>query len=53
MLLYAYANVMQQLDSSCCGLFTIADATDIAFELNPEIFLFTMSNKCNHICITT
>jgi hypothetical protein len=33
-LLYSYANVMQQSNSSSCGLFTITYATDITLELN-------------------
>jgi hypothetical protein len=35
-LLYSYANVMQQPDNSSCKVFTIAYASDIAFELNPK-----------------
>jgi len=45
--LYSYVNVMQQLDSSFCGLFTIPYITNITFELNP------MCHKCDRICITT
>jgi len=45
MLLYSYANVMQQLDSSSCRLFTITYATDIAFELTPKkIYLQCATN---------
>ncbi len=33
---YIYANVMQQIDQSSCGLFVIAYAIDIAFSLNVE-----------------
>jgi hypothetical protein len=51
-LLYSYANVMQQLDNSSCGLFTITYATNITFELNPKN-PFTMCQKCNCICIIT
>ncbi len=35
-LLYKYANVMQQLDSSSCGFFTIPYAIDIAFGIDPK-----------------
>ncbi len=51
-LLYSYANVMQQPDSSSYGLFTIAYATDITFELTQKN-LFTMCHKCDRICLTT
>jgi hypothetical protein len=33
---YTYINVPQQLDGSSCGLFTIAYATDIAFNISPS-----------------
>jgi len=33
---YIHANVMQQIDQSSCGLFVIAYAIDIAFNLNVE-----------------
>jgi uncharacterized membrane protein YpjA len=35
-LLYKYASVMQQINSSSCGLFTIAYATYIAFGIYPK-----------------
>jgi hypothetical protein len=35
-LLYTNANVMQQIDNSSCGVFTIAYATYIAFGFDPE-----------------
>jgi hypothetical protein len=41
-LLYKYANVMQQIDSSSCGFFTITYAIDIAFGIdpkNPSVFI--------------
>jgi hypothetical protein len=40
--LYSYANVMQQLDGSSCGLFTITYATNITFELNPEQSIYNV-----------
>ncbi len=40
--LYLYANVMQQLDGSSCGLFTITYATNITFELNPEQSIYNV-----------
>jgi hypothetical protein len=43
-----YANVMQQINSSSCGLFTIPYATNITFEIdpkNPSIFY----HKCDYI----
>jgi hypothetical protein len=33
---YNYANVMQRLDQSSCGLFVITYVVDIAFNLNVE-----------------
>jgi hypothetical protein len=33
---YTYANVMQQLDQSSCGLFTIAYVVDIAFNIDVQ-----------------
>jgi hypothetical protein len=44
---YKYASVMQQINSSSCGLFTIAYATNITFGIDPEnssIFY----HKCNY-----
>ncbi len=35
-LLLKYANVMQQIDSSSCGLFTITYAINIAFGIDPK-----------------
>jgi hypothetical protein len=40
--LYSYVNVMQQLDGSSCGLFTITYVTDITFELNPEQYIYNV-----------
>jgi hypothetical protein len=34
-LLYRYANVMQQINSSSCDFFTIACITNIAFGIEP------------------
>jgi hypothetical protein len=39
-LLYTYANVMQQLYGSSCGLFTIAYVINITFRLNLEQFIY-------------
>ncbi len=49
MLLYSYANVMQQLDSSSCGLFTIAYATNITFELNLEKSIYNVPQMQSHL----
>ncbi len=35
-LLYIYVNLMQQIDISSCGVFTIAYAIDIGFGFNLE-----------------
>jgi hypothetical protein len=35
-LLYKYANVIQQMDNSMCGIFTISYATYITFGIDPE-----------------
>ncbi len=35
-LLYKYADVIQQIDNSLCGFFTIAYVADITFGLNLE-----------------
>ncbi len=35
-LLFKYANVMQQIDSSSCGLFTITYAINITFGIDPK-----------------
>jgi hypothetical protein len=48
-LLYSYANVMQQPDSSSCGLFTIAYAIDIAFELNLEKTIYKVPQMQSHL----
>jgi hypothetical protein len=42
-LLYTYANAMQQIDNSSCGVFTIAYATDIAFRFDPEKFQYVLT----------
>ncbi len=52
-LLYSYANVMQKLDSSFCGLLTIAYVVDIIFGFNPKKSIYTMPQICDCICITT
>ncbi len=49
MLLYLYASVMQQLDNSSCGLFTIAYATDIAFEVNPKKSIYNVPQMQSHL----
>jgi hypothetical protein len=41
-LLYKYAIVMQQINNSSCGLFTIAYAIDIAFGINPKKSKYTL-----------
>jgi hypothetical protein len=38
-LLYKYADVMQQIDNSLCGFFTIAYVVDITFGLNLEQYI--------------
>jgi hypothetical protein len=48
-LLYTYINVMQQIDNSSCPcVFTIAYATNIAFEFDPKKSLY-VRHKCEHI----
>jgi hypothetical protein len=49
MLLYSYANVMQQPDNSSCGLFTITYATDITFELNLEESIYNVPQMQSHL----
>lgn len=51
---YKYANVMQQPDNSSCGVFTLAYATDIAYQINPETSIYNVSNMRSHLrdCIT-
>jgi hypothetical protein len=48
-LLYSYANVMQQPNNSSCGLFTIAYATNIAFELNPKKSIYNVPEMQLHL----
>jgi hypothetical protein len=43
-LIYKYANVMQQIDNSLCGLFTIAYAIDITFGIELKINIYFTSN---------
>jgi hypothetical protein len=40
---------MQQLDSSSCGLFTTAYATDITFELNSEKSIYNVPQMWSHL----
>jgi hypothetical protein len=42
-LLYTYANVMQQIDNSSCGVFTITYAIDIAFKFDFEKFQYVLT----------
>jgi hypothetical protein len=42
-LLYTYANVMQQIDNSSCGVFTITYAIDIAFGFDLEKFQYVLT----------
>ncbi len=46
-LLHTYANVMQQIDNSSCGVFTIAYATDIAFGFDPKTFQCVFDTNVN------
>jgi hypothetical protein len=48
-LLYSYANVMQQPDSSSCKLSTITYATDITFELNLEKSIYNVPQMRSHL----
>jgi len=43
-LLYSYANVMQQLDNSSCGFFTIAYASNTTFGHPIKIYLQCVTN---------
>jgi len=47
-LLYKYASVMQQINSSSCSLFTIAYATNIAFGIDPKKFKYILSQMQLH-----
>ncbi len=51
---YKYANVMQQPDLVSCGLFTIAYATDIAFNISPENSIYNVPLMRQHLrdCLT-
>ncbi len=40
---------MQQPDNSSCGLFTIAYAIDITFELNPKNFIYNVPQMQSHL----
>jgi hypothetical protein len=42
-LLYTYANVMQQIDNSLCGVFIITYATNIAFGFDFEKFQYVLT----------
>ncbi len=42
-LLYTYANVMQQIDNSSCGVFTITYATNIAFGFDLKKFQYVLT----------
>jgi hypothetical protein len=44
-LYYSYTNVQQQLDGISCGLFTIAFAIDIAFNIPPMQSNYNISDK--------
>jgi len=48
-LLYSYANVMQQPDSSSCKLSTITYATNITFELNLEKSIYNVPQMRSHL----
>jgi hypothetical protein len=48
-LLYSYANVMQQPNNSSCELFTIAYATHITFGLNQEQFIYHVPRVRSHL----
>jgi hypothetical protein len=48
-LLYKYANVMQQIDSSSCGLFAIAYAINIAFGIDPKKSEYILSPMHIHL----
>jgi len=50
MLLYSYANVMQEPDnSSSCGLFTITYAIDITLEQNLEKSIYNVRQMQSHL----
>jgi hypothetical protein len=42
-LLYTYVNVMQQIDNSSCGVFTIECTIDIRFGINFEKFQYVLT----------
>ncbi len=46
---YIYANVMQQIDQSSCGLFVIAYVIDIAFNLNVEKSKYVVFKMKQHL----
>jgi len=46
---YIHANVMQQIDQSSCGLFVIAYAIDIAFNLNVEKSKYVVFKMKQHL----
>ncbi len=52
-LLYKYANVIQQMDKSTCGIFTISYATNITFGIDLEKSRYIFSHKCDYIYETT
>jgi len=48
-LLYTYANVMQQINNSSCGVFTIAYAINIAFGFDLENFQYVLTQIQTHL----
>jgi len=52
-LLYTYANVMQQINNSSCGVFTIAYAINIAFGFDLENFQYVLTQIQTHLWNST
>ncbi len=48
-LLYTYANVMQQIDNSSCGVFTITYATNIMFGFDPKKSQYVLTQMRSHL----
>jgi hypothetical protein len=48
-LLYTYVNVIQQLDGSSCGLFTIAYVINMAFKFNLEQSIYIVPKIWLHV----
>ncbi len=48
-MLYTYVNVMQQIDNSSCGVFTITYATDIVFRFYFEKFQYVLTQMRRHL----